>query len=210
MADANAIYPSSLVIYYSSTHCVLFDHHYYLLLIISVCFILFIFFSSHISLLMADANAIYHSSLIMYYSSTHFFFPTCLLFTVNANFIYHPSLITYYSPTHFIIIFLINTFFSLWMVDARFIFILVFFYLALLSFHLASIQLFHPMHGLFGFILCYRLSIHFSSCSSHTINTFFLSSCTRNLAHSAVNTRSQSLLHRKGRAHAQYGKCILG
>ena len=38
---------------------------------------------------------------------------------------------------------------------------------------------------------------HFPSCSSHTVNTFFLRSCTRNLAHNAVNTRSQSLLHRK-------------
>ena len=32
------------------------------------------------------------------------------------------------------------------------------FYLVLLSFSLASFQLFHPAHGLFGFILCYFLS----------------------------------------------------
>ena len=63
MADANAIYHSSLIIYYSSTLFVLFDHQYYYTDHLS----LFIF-SSHISLLMADANAIYHFSLIISYS----------------------------------------------------------------------------------------------------------------------------------------------
>ena len=43
-------------------------------LIISVCFIFY--FSSHISLLMADAN----SSFIMYYSSTHLLFILFYLF----------------------------------------------------------------------------------------------------------------------------------
>ena len=111
------------------------------------------------------------------YSSTHFFFTICFGMD-DANFTYHPSLI--------IILLLINSFsyfiFShqhifppLWMVDAMFIFIL-FFYLVLFLFSLASIQLFHPTHGLFCFIL---------------------SSCTRNMAHNVVNTRSQSLLHRK-------------
>ena len=52
------------------------------------------------------------------------------------------------------------------MVDANFIFILVFF--SLLSFSLASIRLFHFTHGYF--ILCFLLS---TSCSSHTVNTFF-------------------------------------
>ena len=85
----------------------------------------------------------------------------------------------------------------LWMVDAMFIFIL-FFYLVLLSFSLASIQLFHPTHGLFCFILCYLSWVYtFSIMFIPHCKYFFLSSCTRNMAHNAVNTRSQSLLHRK-------------
>ena len=57
-------------------------------------------------------------------------------------------------------------------VDAMFI--SSFFYLVLLSFSLASIQLFHPTHGLF-FLFCVTSlgSTHFPSCSSHTVNTFF-------------------------------------
>ncbi len=75
--------------YYSSTHSVLFDSHY-VLLINSFCIIwssllfttlhlsLFLFICpyilSHISFWMADPNAIYNSSLIIYYSSTLFLF----------------------------------------------------------------------------------------------------------------------------------------
>ena len=83
------------------------------------------------------------------------------------------------------------------MVDAVFI-SSFFFYLVLLSFSLASIQLFHPTHGLCCFILCYLSWVY--TCSIMFIphcKYFFLSSCTRNMAHNAVNTRSQSLLHRK-------------
>ena len=112
MADANAIYQSSLIIYYSSTLFVLFDHPYYYTDHLSLFYFIF---SSHISLLMADANAIYHFSLIMYYSSTHYYSST-LFFTIcfcmdDANFTYHLSLIIYYSSTNFLILFfLINTF----------------------------------------------------------------------------------------------------
>ena len=49
----------------------LYDDHYYLLLIISV-YVYLVLPAPYISLLMADANAIYHPSLIIYYSSTHF------------------------------------------------------------------------------------------------------------------------------------------
>ena len=77
-------------------------------------------------------------------------------------------------------------------------FISSFFYLVLLSFSLASIQLFHPTHGFFFFILCYLSWVYtFSIMFIPHCKYFFLSSCTRNMAHNAVNTRSQSLLHRK-------------
>ena len=73
-----------------------------------------------------------------------------------------------------------------------------FFYLVLLSFSLTSIQLFHPTHGLFCFILCYLSWVYtFSIMFIPHCKYFFLSSCTRNMDHNAVNTRSQSLLHRK-------------
>ena len=109
---------------------------------------------------MADANAMYHPSFIIYYSSTHYLF-------------------TYY--------FLINPFFfPPWMVDANFIFILVF-----TSSYFCFIL--RMRHGLFIlshlFIMCCLYSTHFHHlCSSHIVNTFylvfyFLSSCTRNLAH---------------------------
>ena len=128
-------------------------------LIISVCFILFF---PHIFHLMADANAIYHFSLIICYSSTH----------------YYPSTVNTF------------IFYFLWFHP--------FFYLVLLSFSLASIQLFHPTHGLFCFILCYLSWVYtFSIMYIPHCKYFFLSSCTRNKAHNAVNTRSQSLLHRK-------------
>ena len=164
---------------------------------------------------MADANAIYHSSLIIYYSSTlfvlfdhHYYYTDHLslfnfifsshisLLMADANAIYHFSLIICYSWTEHIIThqhFFVFCFF----VDAMFI--SSFFYLVLLSFSLASIQLFHPTHGLFYFfILCYLSWVYtFSIMFIPHCKYFFLSSCTRNMAHNAVNTRSQSLLHRK-------------
>ena len=170
MAYANAIYHSSLIIYYSSTLL------YYLIitiitLIISVCFILFF---PHIFHLMADANDIYHFILIICYSWTHYY-PS----TVNTFFSF----------------FLILFFFFLWLTLCSFH---PFFYLVLLSFSLASIQLFHPTHGLFCFILCYlSWGYTFYIMFIPHCKYFFLSSCTRNMAHNAVNTRSQSLLHRK-------------
>ena len=128
----------------------------------------------------------------------HFFFTICFCMD-DANFTYHPSLIIYYSSTHFLILFfLINTFpphFG-WLTLCSFS--SYFFYLALLSFSLASILLFHPTHGLFCFILCYLSWVYtFSIMFIPHCKYFFLSSCARNMAHNAVNTRSQSLLHRK-------------
>ena len=107
----------------------------------------------------------------------------------DANFTYHPSLIIYYSSTHFLILFfLINTFHPTWMVDAMFIVILVF-----TSSYFRSVW--HPFScfilRMVYFVLFCVTSLghtHFPSCSSHTVNTFFLSSCTRNMAHNAVNT----------------------
>ena len=57
-----------------------------------------------------------------------------------------------------------------------------FFHLVLVSFSLASIQLFHPMPMVY---LCYLLSTHVH----HTVHpkSFFLSYCTRKLAQNAVN-----------------------
>ena len=83
------IYHPSRIMYYSSTHFVLFDH-YYLLLIITLYVVLFspTYFS-----LMADANAIDHPRLIIYYSSTHFVINPlfCPLLMVDANIIFHPT-----------------------------------------------------------------------------------------------------------------------
>ena len=48
------------------------------------------------------------------------------------------------------------------------------------------------------FILCYLSWVYtFSIMFIPHCKYFFLSSCTRNMPHNAVNTRSQSLLHRK-------------
>ena len=85
------------------------------------------------------------------------------------------------------------------MVDAMFIFIL--FFLSRLTF----VQFgFHSVVSSYAwFILFYCVtslgSTHFSIMFIPHCKYFFLSSCTRNMAHShnAVNTRSQSLLHRK-------------
>ena len=106
-------------------------------------------------------------------------------------FVTHEHIITHQQSTFYLFIFL----FIFFMVDAMFI--SSFFYLVLLSFSLASIQLFHPTHGL-GFILCYLSWVYtFYIMFIPHCKYFFLSSCTRNMAHNAVNTRSQSLLHRK-------------
>ena len=106
----------------------------------------------------------------------------------------YPALVVLLFITHqLILFFLINTFsphFG-WLTLCSFS--SYFFYLVLLSFSLPSIQLFHPTHGLF----CFIVSTHFSIMFIPHCKYFFLSSCTRNMAHNAVNTRSQSLLHRK-------------
>ena len=78
MADANAIYlsPKSYYLFLINTlriisSSLLFTTHHHSLFY----FILFYFFLlPHTSLLMADANAMYHPSFIIYYSSTHYLF----------------------------------------------------------------------------------------------------------------------------------------
>ena len=111
----------------------------------------------------------------------------------DANFTYHPSLIIYYSSTHFLIIIFSHQHIPppppLWMVDATFILSR----LTFLQFDIHSVVSSYA-YGLF--CVTYLEPTHFPSRSSHTLNTF-LSSCTQNLAHNAVNTCSQSLLHRK-------------
>ena len=81
----------------------------------------------------------------------------------------------------------------LWMVDARLIFILFFISSYFVQFGIHSV-----VSSYAWFILCYlswayTFSIMFIPHGKY----FFQSSCTRNLAHSAVNTPSLSLLHRK-------------
>ena len=157
MADANAIYHSGLII----TH----QHFLYHLiitiitLIISVCFIFY--FSSHISLLMADANSsftIYYSTLLK--KKKFYLFAWMML---SSHIIQVLLFITHQlisSSTHLP---------PLLLGDATFIFILLF-YIVLLLFSLASIQLFHPMHGLFCFILC-----HLSR--AYTFSIMFITHC---------------------------------
>ena len=125
----------------------------------------------------------------------HFFFLHNLFCMDDANFTYHPSLIINYS-THFIFSHQ-HIFPPLWMVDAMFIFIL--FFLSRLTFVQFGIHSVVSSYAWFILFYCVTSlgSTHFPSCSSHTVITFFLSSCTRNMAHNAVNTRSQSLLNRK-------------
>ena len=103
-----------------------------------------------------------------------FIFYLFIFWMEDANFTYHPSLIIYYSSTHFLILFfLINTFHPTWMVDAMFIFILVF-----TSSYFRSVW--HPFScfilRMVYFVLFCVTSLghtHFPSCSSHTVNTFF-------------------------------------
>ena len=148
------IYHPSRIIYYSSTHFVLFYHHYYLLLIVSVCFYFCSHFGFHhiFHFFMADANAIYLSpksyylllintlriisSSLLFTTHHHSLFLFCFfllphtsLLTADANAMYHPSFIIYYSSTHYLFTLLFShqpVFFPPWMVDANFIFILVF------------------------------------------------------------------------------------
>ena len=74
MADANAIYlsPKSYYLLLINTLRIisssLFTTHHHSL------FIFYFFLLPHTSLLMADANAMYHPSFIIYYSSTHYLF----------------------------------------------------------------------------------------------------------------------------------------
>ena len=150
------IYHPSRIIYYSSTHFVLFYHHYYLLLIVSVCFYFCSHYGFHhiFHFFMADANAIYlspksyylllintlriisssllftthHHSLFLF--NLFFLLPHTSLLMADANATYHPSFIIYYSSIYYSFIHLLFShqpiFFPPWMVDANFIFILVF------------------------------------------------------------------------------------
>ena len=90
MADANAIYlsPKSYYLLLINTlriisSSIFTTHHH------SLFFILFYFFFSHIhctSHSMADANAMYHPSFIIYYSSTHYLFT--YYFLINPFFFF--------------------------------------------------------------------------------------------------------------------------
>ena len=117
----------------------------------------------------------YHLILMNTLFLTNTFFFTIFFCMDDANFTYHPSLIMYYSSTHFLILFFSLTHFPpLWMVDAMFIFILVF-----ISSYFRSVW--HPFScfilRMVYFVLFCVTSLgptHFPSCSSHTVNTFFL------------------------------------
>ena len=84
MADANAIYLSPKSYYLllintlriiSSSLLFTTHHHSLFLFCLLFCFLFFGFFLlPHTSLLMADANAMYHPSFIIHYSSTHYLF----------------------------------------------------------------------------------------------------------------------------------------
>ena len=187
MADANAISFQSYYLLLINTFFIIWSS---LLLHWSSQFVLILFFPSHISLLMADANAIYHSSLIIYYSSTHYYSSTRFFFPWKML-ISHISSKSYY-------LLLINSFsyfiFSHQHISPHldgwcYVLFHPSFYLVLLSFSLASFQLFHPTHGLFCFILCYlSWTYTFSIMFIPHCKYFFLSSCTRNMVHNAVNT----------------------
>ena len=137
---------------------------------------------------MADANAIYHSSLIIYYSSTlfvlfdhHYYYTDHLslfnfifsshisLLMADANAIYHFSLIICYSWTEHIITH--QVLFFLFFVDAMFI----------SSFFISSYfrSVWHPfscfiLRMVYFFICVTSLgSTHFPSCSSHTVKNLF-------------------------------------
>ena len=109
---------------------------------------------------MADANAMYHPSFIIYYSSTHYLF-------------------TYY--------FLINPFFSPpWMVDANFIFILVFtssYFCFILRMQHGLFILSHFIYNVLPLLYTFSSFMFIPHCKYFLSCIFFLSSCTRNLAH---------------------------
>ena len=132
-------------------------------LIISVCFY-FVFSFSHILLWTVDANFIYisfHSYNLLFINTYVFNFSHILLFMGDANFIYifqsyNLLLInSFFSSNHFVFHIYLP-----WMVDANFIFILVF-----ISPYFHSVW--HPfgcfIYGLFDLILCYL----FATCFHH-------------------------------------------
>ena len=169
------IYHPSRIIYYSSTHFVLFHHHYYLLLIITVYFYFVFFLLPHTSLLMADANAMYHPSFIMYYSSTHYLF-------------------TYY--------FLINPFFPPWMVDVNFIFILVFtssYFCFILRMRHGLFILSHFIYNVLPLLYTFSSFMFIPHCKYFLSCIFFFKVHAPGIwliSHNVVNTRSQSRTHR--------------
>ena len=114
----------------------------------------------------------------------------------DANFTYHPSLIIYYSSTNFLILFFLNnTFPPPPTLDGSFS---SYFSsrLTFVQFGIHSVVSSYAWFILFYFVLP-LLGLHISIRFIPHCKYFFLSSCTRNMAHNAVNTRSQSLLHRK-------------
>ena len=127
--------------------------------------------------------------VLLFVTHQHIYFSWMMLISHIIQvllFIIHQLIFIFYvvSSTHF--------FLPLWMVDATFIFILLF-----ISSYFRSVW--HPFSCfIIRFILCHLSKAY--TCSIMFIphcKYFFLSSCTRNLAHSVVKTHSQSLLHRK-------------
>ena len=99
------------------------------------------------------------------------------------------------SSTHFVLTY---HYFG-WLMLTTFSFYFNLTLLHLVQFRIHLVVPFYTWFSLFYFALPSLYT--FSSCSSHTIDTFFLSSCTQNLAHRASCTENS-------RAHAQFGKCV--
>ena len=136
--------------------------------------------------------------VLLFITHQHIFLFFLFMFCMdNANFTYHPRLIIYYSSTHFLILFfLINT------LSPHFGWLMLRSFSSYFLSRLTFVQFgIHSVVSSYAWFICFyfvlplqglHIFIMFPHCKY-----FFLSSCTRNLAHNAVNTRSQSLLHRK-------------
>ena len=123
MADANSIYYSSLIIYYSRTHYYSSKHFFF-----TICFC------------MDDANFTYHPSIIIYYSSTHFLI---LFFLINT---FPPPhfgwlMLCSFSSYFFYLVLLSLSLASFQLFSSYAWFILFYFVL-----HLLGLHIFHHVH----------------------------------------------------------------
>ena len=118
---------------------------------------------------MVDANPIYHPSLIILLLINTFFLLFHILFFMSMLISYIFSVLLFITQLIIIIyLFSHQLFFSPWMVDANFIFILV-----LISSFFCSVW--HPF-VCFILRIVYFIIFCVSSCSSHTVNSFSFSS----------------------------------